>query len=444
MRQQFDEEDRNLDENKEQTLTSESSEDGHPIHAAINWLRRRSRQLSNVLEEFPFLEYAGSNWAFHAKRQDLVLNYKPFGWLFEKPSTIFQQWKYLNDLHGGLMLRSCLSLGLPELGISHIDEVVRGEASPIHIAAYFGLEDLVISISAGSGADLESAIAVASDGGQGAIVEYFLAQVAPGYPLGRATLRASFMGHEDVVSLLLDHGAKADDGILAAGFNGRDKVVSLLLERGAHRLSHLALLAACFGGHSSTVEIVLRYRNDLPIFSRDTVSSMKRAYDLSTGDWVIGDTQSPAQFLELMETIEEVVVEDTGILADYWSPLLISSMLGQSKVVEILLKSGRLNDEEPSGWTVALIIATVLGLGSVVDVLLKCWKDGADLEVSVVYGCGTEHNLLIRTILEEMHARGDPFLRKPQALERALKAGNEEMRRMIEAYPEQGSGSSVA
>jgi ankyrin repeat protein len=440
MTQQLDEEDRNLDENEEQTLTSEPPEDDHPIYAAVDWLRRRNRQLRPVLEEFPFLEYAGSNWAFHAKRQDLVLDYKPFGWLFEKPSTIFQQWKYLNDLNGGLIFRSCLSLGLLELGISQIEsQVVQGEASPIHIAAYFGLKDLVISIFAGSGTDLESAIAVASDGGQGAIVEYFLAQVAPGYPLGLATLRASSMGHEDVVSLLLDHGAKAGDGILAAGFNGHDKVISLLLERGAHRQSHLALLAACFGGHSSTVEIVLNYRNDLPLFSRDTVSSMKRAYDLSTKN-----TQSPAEFLELMETIEETVTEDGVILADYWSPLAISSMLGQSKVVEILLKSSHLNDEKPNGRTVDLLIATVLGLGSVVDVLLKCLKDGADLEVSVVYGCVTEHNLLIGTILEKMRARGDPFLRKPQALERAVKAGNEEMRRMIEAYPEQGSASSIA
>jgi len=439
MTQQFDDEDRNLDENEERTLESEPPGDNHSIYAAIDWLRRRNRQLRFVLEEFPFLEYAGSNWAFHAKRQDLVLDYKPFGWLFDKPSTIFQQWKYLNDLKGGLILGACLSLGLTEVGISQIEShVVQGEASPIHIAAYFGLKDLVISIFAGSGADLESAIAVASDGGQGAIVKYFLAQAAPGYPLERATLRASSMGHDDVVSLLLDHGAKADDGILAAGFNGRDKVTSLLLERGAHRLSHLALLAACVGGHPSTVEIVLKYRNDLPIFSKETVSSMKQAYDLSTEN-----TKSPAQFLELMETIEKVIAEDEGIVADFWSPLLISSMLGQSKVVEILLKGSHFNNEEPGEWTVALVLATVLGLGSVVDVLLKCWKDGADLEVSVVYGCATQHNLLIRTILEKMHARGDPFLRKSQALERALEAGNEELRRMIEAYPEQGSGSSI-
>jgi hypothetical protein len=247
------------------------------------------------------------------------------------------------------------------------------------------------------------------------------------------------MGYKDVISLLLNYGGNPNYGILAAGFNGYNKVISLLLERGTYCESHLVLLAACIGRHSSTVETVLKYRNDLPIFSKNTVSWMKLAYNENPEN-----PQSPTQILELMEIIEKIITERKGILADYWSPLLVSSMLGQSKVIEILLKSSYLNNEQPSGWTVALLIAILLGLGSVANVLLKYWKDGADLELSVVYGYITEHNLLIRTILEKMYARGDPFLRKPQALERVLMAGNEEMRRIIKAYPEQGSGSSIA
>ncbi|EFY94327.2 ankyrin repeat containing protein [Metarhizium robertsii ARSEF 23] len=356
----LDKEDSHLNEEDGQVSAQDPKEDNHPIYAAVDWLRNRRRALAPILEEFPFLEYAGSNWTFHAKHQDQALDYSSFDWLFDKSSAIFQQWKALNDLNGGLLFRACLSLRQFELGILHVEkDVIRGDASPIHIAASFGLNDLVICIFKRSRRDWDSALAVASDAGHCDVVEFFLRQATYGCSLKHAILRASTMGHHNVVSILLKHGAIAYDGVLAAGFNGRDKVMQLLLESGAHRQRHLALLAASIGGHSSTVTIILQGMDTLPSYSREIAFSMIQAHNCG-----IEDPGYLAATLELMELIEEDNPKHDGILAQFWSPLLITG-------------------QDVGEWEVALLIATVVGFSSIVDLLLDYWNDGARLEISV-------------------------------------------------------------
>ncbi|KAK8912533.1 Ankyrin repeat and KH domain-containing protein mask [Metarhizium anisopliae] len=241
------------------------------------------------------------------------------------------------------------------------------------------------------------------------------------------------MGHHNVVSILLKHGAMAYDGVLAAGFNGRDKVMQLLLESGAHQQRHLALLASSIGGHSSTVTIILQGMDTLPSYSREIAFSMIQDHNCG-----IKDPGYLAATLKLMETIEEDNPKHDGILAQFWSPLLISTMLGRDNVVEVLLKGNHIAGQDVGEWEVALLIATVVGFSSIVDLLLDYWNDGARLEISVVRGSGTQHNLLINRILKKMLARRDPFVRKQEALQTAIKAGNEEIRVMIEAYDVQG------
>ena len=211
------------------TCTQDPDKEGeHSTCAVMEWLQKRNTAFSPILDEFPFLKYAGSLWTFHASHQDRALDCSSYAWLFNEDSNIFQRWKDLNGLFGGLLINPSLSLKQSEITVSKlVSTVLRGKASQLDIVALIRRKYRVTSIPKTHRTDRASLLMEAADIGDCDVVRR-LSQDADEDSLRDAITSASVKGHHEVVSILLDRGAEATLGVVAAGFNGHEKVMHFM------------------------------------------------------------------------------------------------------------------------------------------------------------------------------------------------------------------------
>lgn len=259
----------------------------------------------------PFLGYAALYWGNHAKRSH--------------PDIVTPQ--------AMMFLRNASHLAASVQALWYTDTQsadswdVQGEVAALHIAAFFGLTDIVSSLLF-EGADASARdsfgttpLIYAASKGHADVVDILLRAGAPASDIcGRGSTalhRASKQGHTEAVGRLLKE---------------RDVAVNALWTSWSHRS---ALMMACSGGHTEVVKLLLT-RTDIEINQ---------------------ETPTPRG----------------------WTALFFAGDMDYKEIVELLLKHPRIevDHQDRAGYT-ALIYAACWGFVGVVEALLD---GGADPEI---------------------------------------------------------------
>ena len=197
-------------------------------------------------------------------------------------------------------------------------------------------------------------------------------------PRGNALCVASFIGHTEIVKLLLEMGADPNSlkhgwthgsPVYWASSKGHGAIVRLLLDAGAEIgletgvACHSALHAAAWSGNTSIVAMLISSGMDVNLNPRGTLSLTN--YALSRASW-----QNHDEVVKLL--VEAGADPDSNIAA-----LHIASRLGLDKIVEVLLGAGA---DLNRGWQSAspLREAVEYGYPTTVKILLDAGAD-ADL-----------------------------------------------------------------
>lgn len=239
-------------------------------------------------------------------------------------------------------------------------------------------------------------------------------------PDGHALYSAAANGHYEIVELLLAHGARPNvevessaDTLSRVIANGNQRMLELLCAHGAARPVHLlacdndlrtaaavfaanpaladdpdALANAASHGHAGFVQLMLRYRPDLPrrvSFPGWAVGAKTRelnellfrhGMNPSTPDWLgitplhhlvrTGDEEKAALFLDHGADLH---ARDDDICS---TPLGWAAKFGQRAMVEFLLRRGaRPNHPDDPAWATPLAWATRRSHPEIVEILRR-------------------------------------------------------------------------
>ncbi|RYP11922.1 hypothetical protein DL767_011214 [Monosporascus sp. MG133] len=216
------------------------------------------------LRSNPLYDYAAHNWGHHA-RKDINLSQMVFGFLGSKAKV-----KALNQ---ALMVVKWW------FGHSGYSQEYPRRITGLHLAAYFGVENLARFLLGSNGPDLKDSygrtpLSWAAEKGYKAVVKLLLAaegvEADSKDDYGRTPLSwAAENGHEAVVKLLLAEGVEADSKdkygrtpLSWAAENGHQAVLKLLLAEGVKADSkdvdgRTPLSWAAENGHEAVVKLLL-------------------------------------------------------------------------------------------------------------------------------------------------------------------------------------------
>lgn len=215
---------------------------------------------------------------------------------------------------------------------------------------------------------------------------------------------ASCHGHEELVKLLIRHGAKVNsiDGsqgrtpLMEASRNGHTSVVELLLKEGASidqytgPQGRTALIWACMEGHVSVVTVLLRN------------GAKKRAEALWWASRYGNASVVELLVCQLENDRDRPSTEEDDCNTNKWHPLLVASALGHANVVKLLL--------EQKIWktNAALMAASERGHHSVVKLLLAEENpDKDEITAALQKACKAGHIKVVYALMQTNVASSD-------------------------------------
>ncbi|KAI0126620.1 ankyrin repeat-containing domain protein [Xylariales sp. AK1849] len=322
------------------------------------------------LKLHPFYDYAANNWGHHAhvsKSWSDVLSF-----LYKKAPA------------------EAASQGL--LTARRVHRIEIQQATGLHLAAYFGLEEVAEAImNTTYDSDVvdtcdETPLLYAAENGYASIVRLLLDAGAAidakdGYHGMTALCRAAQNGHSSVVKLLLDEGAAVDircsldvTPLMFAAKKGHRAVVNLLIDRNANvdakdEYYRTPLSYASANGHEPAVKLLL-----------DTGAAI--------------DAEAKCHCTPLSYASEngnEAVVRlllDRGAAIDAHThvgrtPLALAVERGHDAVIKLLLDTGANSEaKDDYGLTPLLLAASHSHLGAIPVLLNK----GVNIEATDSYG----------------------------------------------------------
>ncbi|KAJ5757468.1 uncharacterized protein N7511_006162 [Penicillium nucicola] len=332
------------------------------------------------LRDFPFAGFAAMYWHRHYQNSEeaKINSTKLMLDIFQNETNSFVTWVRLY----------AVDRPWEEIPTS---QSVEDIASPLYYASFLGLEVVLNTILATDYKSSDLCGLVNAQGG------YF----------GNALQAASWKGHEEVVLMLLDHGADMNaqggrfgNALQATSSQGHKNVVSMLLDHGAGvnaQGGHFgnALQAASCGVHKDVVSILLdhgadvntqggAYGNALQAASyrgnREVVSILlDHGADVNTQGGAYGNALQAASFMGYKEVVSILLDHGADVNAQggrYGNTLQAASYRGHREVVSILLDHGADVNTQGGAHGNVLQAASYGGHKEVVQMLLD---HGADV-----------------------------------------------------------------
>ena len=343
--------------------------------STIKETRNGSKGFNND-EELPihypsFLEYAATNWGYHAKiSNSSKINALALAFLENTPRLT------------RALQSQTISLSHPEALNQHRDpweSAFRQKRTALHLAAQFGLVEL-LGLLLDRGLNIEARDSYHNT------------------PLHETTI----YGQKDALNLLLDYGAEVDAEnfdsntplYLAVSYS-REHLVSTLLERGAnvdqHCIDHWsALHKAADNGHIPIAQTLLNHGANILGRSVKGLIPLHRAAG-----------RGHVQMVQLLLRHESPIDTTTW---DGWTPLHGASSSGQVDVVEILLNSNAAVDTKSMDERTALHRACRGGHYDTVSRLLMgkadvCVKDSY-MDIPLHRAAKGGHERVVKLLLE--------------------------------------------
>ena len=353
-------------------------------------------ELHQRLQEYEFLDYASHNWGYHMA--DNQLHEKVLGVLL----------KFLND-------EKRLSSFVQILHVSARRtkdwyECFPQHFGPLHVAAYWGLDKIIVVLSAEStGIDSQdsygvTALHLASRRGHKSIVQLLLsmgANVNARNQDGATALYwAARNGHKTIVELLLTSGAHVlvedHEGWTAVDWSivgGKSDVLQVLLEHGVDITNEndgrdRALFLAAEEGHEVTVQMLLE--NGANINAQDSLGSTALDFALPPGH-----EKTVRVLLQNGADVKKRDIYGNSIL--HWA-------VPHESLVQLLLEHGVDVDAKNESGQTALCWTAQDGPVAVAKLLLE---NNADINAQDKYGFTALHlatlrgrELMVRLLME--------------------------------------------
>ncbi|KAM6513998.1 hypothetical protein FALCPG4_015182 [Fusarium falciforme] len=282
----------------------------------------------------PFYDYAAHNWGHHA-REAMIPSQVVIGFLES-------QTKVEASSQALIAIKRYSSQ-------SEYSQKIPRQMTGLHLAAYFGVKNAAQVLLSSSDPDSKDSYGWT--------------------PLCWAVWK----GHEVVVQLLLNNGAKVDamvDGrptpLVLAAERRHEAIVKLLLEKGAHTESknengQTPLSLAAENGDQAIVKLLLD--NGADTKSRDEQGQTPLC-------WAVEKEHEAAVQL-LLNNNANVDAKGDDDWLPLRTPLTLAAQNGHESIIKLLLDKGAsVNAEDSYGWT-PLILAAENGLEAIVQLLLN-------------------------------------------------------------------------
>jgi ankyrin repeat protein len=372
----------------------------------LEYLMRNS-WMKSILQEFQFLKYSGSYWCFHATQATMRIRFDWFGWLVGRNQPILEQWRLLNSIDGGCILDTLTSAEILDLG-----KVSNNPPDLIEFAAYLGMQNLVSHLLSNYQflmepsnhiSPKEAAILVASYAGQLDLLRALLQQGIKPFVLNRAVRLAAEKGYEGVVTELLARDAGVPNramALIGASTYGHQKVAEMVLDDSPlpESVPCVSLMAACIGGHESIVAIILQHVDLIPAISHDGAIGLIQIFEKQDLDHMLVNYTQCAK--EVKGVIEKF--RPNGKL---WTPLMLASLVGEGKVVSLLLARGGTATFEMQPVVHehehALTLASAMGNNEVVTLLLNDAQVNAELTHPMAFACLCNKMEVVQILLDK-------------------------------------------
>ncbi|KAL7938651.1 hypothetical protein V8C35DRAFT_288776 [Trichoderma chlorosporum] len=375
---------------------------------AVLWLRDAEANITRVCLTYLSFRVFGSGYC--ETRDE-----------FQRRTQLYPLYKYAANCWG-LHAREISTVQMEQLILSFLSSEAKVSASSqaieymysrmaaLHLAAYFGLEDVIVYFfENGHGMDVRDAD-------------------------GRTPLFWAFaMGRIDVVKLLISYGAAVDPKddvqrttpLLSVSFRDHMDLISLLLENGADvnytdMTDESPLLSAIYGGNEDVIKLLLDHGADTEYTTIDGTSPLS---------WALQINSTSLIKLLLENGADAKYVDKRGKL-----PLAWAVQSQNEGLVKLLLEHGA--DVEYSGidGTSPLGEAVELQNESLVKLLLE---SGANPELADIYGISplwqatlVENKVLVKLLLE-YGADANFFADGFTPLAQAVLYQNEEIARLL-------------
>jgi ankyrin repeat protein len=339
-----------------------------------NGICQSDKEFEQRLQFNKLYNYAAHNWGHHARTASISC---------QKIMKFFKKQAQVEASSQALMAVQKWS------GYMNSQNIPR-EITGLHLAAYFGVYEAVQFLIGSNSPDPKDSygqtpLFYAIKNGHEAVVQLLLdkgAKLETKDQYGQTPLLCAINnGHEAIVQLLLDKGTKLETKdqygqtpLFFAIKNKHEAIVQLLLDKGAeleikNQHGRTPLLYATMKEHEAIVRLLLDKGAELE--TKDQYGQTPLLYATKSGHEAIVQL--------LLDKGAELETKDRNGR----TPLLCATQNGHEAIVQLLLDKGaELETKDQYGWT-PLFYATKSGHEAVVQLLLD---KGAELETKDQYG----------------------------------------------------------